>query len=265
MKRSKDVEKYLLNQGIERLTEEQIAERFISGERFGKSWRRFLYKLIQSNVPIEKIPAYYDTFQSRQAVYDYRKGLLDKLTRELYTLDDGAVIMDGGCGTGIDIFYLALNFPNMHFLGYDKSKGMVRHAEQRGQDLENVEFYQNRHLEPYDEELKVADLVYTSESLSRYHSLDEYFEEFEAICKRVKPNGIYIRAGSTCILPEEAKESLSDMGIHFVRSSVISTASEKKMKGLGNAKIGGSIVPVFYKDNKQTQFYMNVFEVNLPE
>lgn len=274
MKRSRKskVDEFLLSQRIERLTDEQVTEKFIAkGKgRFGKKWRWFLRQLSGYHIPIEMIPGYYDTFLSMPATYDYTKSLLEKLTWEVRALSEDAVIIDGECRTGMNICCLASQFSdtNKEFHGYDKSKGMIILSEKRKErlKLDKVELYRGEHLEPNEKELQIADLVYTSNSRHKgIHGLKEYLEEFEAICRRIKPGGTYINAGYKCKIPKEYKDEISKMGITLQDEIVISKVVKDKTKEWQKENLNRFDNPFALQPPEVTKFYMNTFKVNLPE
>lgn len=74
--------------------------------------------------------------------------------------------VDGGCGTGIDACCLAMLFPDVHFIGYDISDGLIQIARERAgrRNVQNVNFILARHENiPLGNE--TVDLIYMNTAL----------------------------------------------------------------------------------------------------
>lgn len=76
------------------------------------------------------------------------------------------LVVDGGCGTGIDACCLAMLFPDVHFTGYDISDGLIQIARERAgrRNVQNVNFILARHENiPLGNE--IVDLMYMNTAL----------------------------------------------------------------------------------------------------
>ena len=72
--------------------------------------------------------------QSTLPAYDYQRELED------IKVEDGATILDAGCGSGIVSRYLASRFPWATVLGCDYSAPLLREANARSQGIGNIAF-----------------------------------------------------------------------------------------------------------------------------
>ncbi|MEF3306767.1 class I SAM-dependent methyltransferase [Paenibacillus sp. GYB003] len=67
-------------------------------------------------------------------LYDYRKELRD------VEVQDGALVLDAGCGSGVVSRYLANRFPASRVIGCDYTASLLAKARDAGKDIPNLAF-----------------------------------------------------------------------------------------------------------------------------
>ena len=95
-------------------------------------------------------------------------------TRVLRTVYEGKkMIVDGGCGNGVQALYLARRNPQSIVCGYDISTAKIKEANEykRNHGIPNAEFSVSSH-DDFNPRFE-ADMVYTTDSLVGDHELSE--------------------------------------------------------------------------------------------
>jgi len=102
------------------------------------------------------------------------------------------VVVDGGCGTGLDICFFATQLPDTLFIGYDKSENMLAVVEvhKKRAGANNLEFIHLAH-ENIAQLPEKPELLYTKDSLDLW-SAQEFIENFYEV---LADDGMYINTG----------------------------------------------------------------------
>ncbi len=107
-------------------------------------------------------------------------------------LEEGASLLDLGCGRGRALLLLAERFPSSTFLGYDLSPDAVGFASGQAAErgLENVHFEQ-RDLSTFDEDAdpEVFDFVTTFDAV---HDQARPLAMLQGIRRTLRPDGVYL-------------------------------------------------------------------------
>ncbi len=146
-------------------------------------------------VPYERYPRFHavmaeDSGQSvMSSLESYVLPLIPSISARL---NEGARLLDIGCGRGAVIRRLAVLFPTAHFEGYDLSVEAIDYAreEARKKGLSNVEFVA-RDLSDFDQtaEPNRFDFVTTFDAI---HDQAKPLNVLKGIYKTLKSDGVYI-------------------------------------------------------------------------
>jgi len=107
-------------------------------------------------------------------------------------LDEGASLLDLGCGRGRALLLLAERFPRSRFLGYDLSGDAISHAtaqaEERG--LDNVGFVQ-RDLSTFDVDAEPEAFAFVA-TFDAVHDQARPLALLRGIRRSLTPDGVYL-------------------------------------------------------------------------
>ncbi|MEK6852495.1 MAG: class I SAM-dependent methyltransferase [Nanoarchaeota archaeon] len=222
------------------------------------------YNLEQSRVLLEQNPNSERTFQMLESGGDFKtledirshynliapthylitaplRPLKEKLLSFLYNVvneHNPDVVVDAGCGVGLQVCFLARAFPERRFIGYDLSYGMIVEAEKRRQrlGLENVELWIAPH-EKFNPQTR-PNFIYTQESLSQFNfgSIEEAKQVNVALGNF---SNLLPRGGLYALL---FTDYLSDDARHFIRNFTHEFGFEKFMDHSEGVEIESEIL-----------------------
>jgi SAM-dependent methyltransferase len=158
--------------------EDDIVERFREG----------------GGVPYERYPRFHEVMAEESAqtvlsvLFTHILPLVPGMTERL---DDGASLLDLGCGRGRALLTLAERFPNSDFQGYDLSGDAIAHAEAeaRARGLGNVRFEQ-RDLSTFDVDAAEAFAYVTT--FDAVHDQARPLALLRGIRRSLAPDGVYL-------------------------------------------------------------------------
>ncbi len=144
-------------------------------------------------------PQLYELTQGISCFYDFKVNFMEYLAKFIGNMKGTKKhIVDGGCATGIDISFLAMQFPGHKFFGYDRENALIAAAERRRKNLGigNLEFSVETHGRA-TKKIPPADLLYTNGALGSDdgNTAVEVGKLVVGICRRVRSGGSYILAG----------------------------------------------------------------------
>ena len=146
-------------------------------------------------VPYERFSRFHEVMaeESAQTVLSVLfTHILPLVTGMEAALDEGAALLDLGCGRGRALLLLAERFPNSTFLGYDLSREAIAfatgQAAERG--LENVRFEQ-RDLSTFDVDAEPAAFDYVA-TFDAVHDQAKPLALLTGIRQTLKPDGTYL-------------------------------------------------------------------------
>ncbi|MBI4245206.1 MAG: class I SAM-dependent methyltransferase [Planctomycetes bacterium] len=164
----------------------------------------------------KKIRAYSDCMADlRERIYgmpyqrEMRGNFLMQLEQELVQSND---ILDAGCGTGLDVCFLQMQYPEKRFFAYDISHKNIRRARARAERLQlPVRFIVAEHdALPFAQE--IFDLMYINEALLEEEPfldttrfIQMFFERFGTLCTYLRSHGIM---ATTHAFPAEGTDTL---------------------------------------------------------
>ena len=107
-------------------------------------------------------------------------------------LEDGASLLDLGCGRGRALLLLAQRFPNSTFQGYDLSHDAIAYASGQAaeRDLGNVSFSQ-RDLSTFDEDAEPGAFAYVT-TFDAVHDQARPLALLKGIRLSLEPDGTYL-------------------------------------------------------------------------
>jgi 2-polyprenyl-3-methyl-5-hydroxy-6-metoxy-1,4-benzoquinol methylase len=107
-------------------------------------------------------------------------------------LEEGASLLDLGCGRGRALLTLAERFPNSTFQGYDLSADAIAHAQAHAAErgLENVLFEQ-RDLSTFDVDAQPDAFAYVT-TFDAVHDQARPLAMLRGIRRTVEPEGVYL-------------------------------------------------------------------------
>jgi SAM-dependent methyltransferase len=107
-------------------------------------------------------------------------------------LEEGARLLDLGCGRGRALLLLADRFPRSRFLGYDLSKDAIAHAAAQAAErgLDNVEFVQ-RDLSTFDVDAEPEAFAYVA-TFDAVHDQARPLAMLRGIRRSLTPDGVYL-------------------------------------------------------------------------
>jgi 2-polyprenyl-3-methyl-5-hydroxy-6-metoxy-1,4-benzoquinol methylase len=146
-------------------------------------------------VPYERFTRFHDVMAEESAqttVAGLFEHLLPLVPGMSETLEDGAALVDLGCGRGSALTALAERFPQSRFVGYDLSGEAIGHAraEADSRGLDNVDFVQ-RDLTTFDvdAEPETFDFVTTFDAV---HDQAKPLALLRGIRRTLKDGGAYL-------------------------------------------------------------------------
>jgi 2-polyprenyl-3-methyl-5-hydroxy-6-metoxy-1,4-benzoquinol methylase len=146
-------------------------------------------------VPYERYPRFHEVMaeESAQTVLSVLLShILPLVPGMSEKLDDGATLLDLGCGRGRALLQLAERFPASSFRGYDLSRDAIEFARAQAAEhgLENASFDQ-RDLSTFDvdAEAEAFDFVTTFDAV---HDQAKPLALLKGIRRTLKPDGTYL-------------------------------------------------------------------------
>ncbi|HSF60297.1 MAG TPA: class I SAM-dependent methyltransferase [Gaiellaceae bacterium] len=146
-------------------------------------------------VPYERYPRFHEVMAEESAqtvlsvLFSHILPLVPGMTERL---DDGASLLDLGCGRGRALLLLAERFPRSRFLGYDLSEEAISHAaahaDERG--LDNVSFVQ-RDLSTFDVDSEPEAFAYVA-TFDAVHDQARPLAMLRGIRRSLTPDGVYL-------------------------------------------------------------------------
>jgi len=113
----------------------------------------------------------------------------------------GLTIMDYGCGYGLDLCFLAKEFPDSKFEGYDIDTDKLTVARQRAKRYApaRVQFIKGNYYKPDKAELAKAEVLYTTSPISSSIGDGKLKLFLNMMKERVKIGGVYVLMGISLI------------------------------------------------------------------
>jgi 2-polyprenyl-3-methyl-5-hydroxy-6-metoxy-1,4-benzoquinol methylase len=107
-------------------------------------------------------------------------------------LDEGASLLDLGCGRGRGLVLLAERFPNSRFQGYDLSADAIGYATSQAAEkgLQNVSFEQ-RDLSTFDADAEQEAFAYVT-TFDAVHDQARPLAVLKGIRRTLEPDGVYL-------------------------------------------------------------------------
>jgi precorrin-6B methylase 2 len=195
---------FLEREGIEKSSQDQVDKKL--AERFGEELAQGLRVLRSGRgVKVDEMPQFYDLYQCFEGFYDLRMSFLLSIEEIIKQTQNKRQLTfsDGGCATGLDTCFLALEYPCHRFRGYDNQEGSINLAEERRNKLglENVQFYVGDHTSPTPEESCSADILiskmFSGDDENSLYSTAKWIKQSAS---RLKEGGLYVCA---CFMDEE--------------------------------------------------------------
>lgn len=167
-----------------------------------------------------KMDAYNFRFlESLSVVYDTRVAFLSAMTNYLsQDKQEKRIIVEAGCGPGIDLNHFATRFPNNDFKGFDIDNQFLRIAKDNRKrlGLKNVWFEESDSLATPSHSKEVADILYEHNGLIL--DFDSQIRLMNSLSQRIKKGGILIIHRSNENLSEiiNLHAELSKKGLMFL-------------------------------------------------
>jgi 2-polyprenyl-3-methyl-5-hydroxy-6-metoxy-1,4-benzoquinol methylase len=161
------------------IVEDEIVERFRTG----------------GGVPYERYPRFHEVMaeESAQTVLSVLfSHILPLVPGMAERLEDGASLLDLGCGRGRALLTLAERFAASTFRGLDLSADAIAYARQQAQErgLENVTFEQ-RDLSTFDEEAEPEAYSFVT-TFDAVHDQARPLALLKGIRRTLEPDGVYL-------------------------------------------------------------------------
>jgi SAM-dependent methyltransferase len=146
-------------------------------------------------VPYERYSRFHEVMAEESAqtvlsvLFSHILPLVPAMTERL---DEGASLLDLGCGRGRALLMLAERFPQSRFLGYDLSEAAISYAtaqaEERG--LDNVSFVQ-RDLSTFDVDAEPEAFAFVA-TFDAVHDQARPLALLRGIRRSLTPDGVYL-------------------------------------------------------------------------
>src|SRR5687767_10017081 len=159
--------------------EDEIVERFRTG----------------GGVPYERYPRFHEVMaeESAQTVLSVLfTHILPLVPRMAERLEEGASLLDLGCGRGRALLMLAERFPSSTFRGFDLSAEAIAFAQERAdeQGMRNVSFEQ-RDLSTFDDDAEPEAFAFVT-TFDAVHDQARPLALLKGIRRTLKPDGVYL-------------------------------------------------------------------------
>jgi len=146
-------------------------------------------------VPYERFARFHEVMaeESAQTVLSVLLShILPLIPGMVERLDEGASLLDLGCGRGRALLLLAERFPASVFRGYDLSGDAIAYASEEAEasGLANVRFEQ-RDLSTFDRDAEVDAVEYVT-TFDAVHDQAKPLALLEGIHRTLKPGGVYL-------------------------------------------------------------------------
>lgn len=219
---------FLAREKIVRLSEREVNQELAKrvGAEEARSLNRRRYGLGEE---IDEMPQFYDLYQNFEGFYDIRAGFLMHMVKiiEGHPNKTGLTIIDGGCATGLDACFLALEYPHNNFRGYDNQEGSVALADKRKTKLglKNIQFKVADHLAPTPEEVATADILISKMcSCDEEGTVDSTARVILKSAPRLKKNGLYVFAACMAGNVTPLANRLDWSGFKFISTQRIASS-----------------------------------------
>jgi tRNA (cmo5U34)-methyltransferase len=138
--------------------------------------------------PLETMAGFFDAridmYEEHMSRWkDYYKWMADLIPENTQKL------LDIGCGSGLELDYIYQRFPNLHVVGVDLSKEMLKKLHDKHHD-KNLTIICDDYFK-YDMGEECYDVVISFESLHHF-SFDKKVGLFKKVYKSLKNGGIYL-------------------------------------------------------------------------
>lgn len=163
---------------------------------------------------------YYKLAESRGYDFAFRVASVRSITefvQNQLTQGQNLVIVDYGCGTGIELCFLAKEFPQNRFIGYDMDVVRLEAARQTAKRYPSsrIRFARGNFFKPEKAELSQADVLYTNSPPVTYN--DGKLKQFlDAMRIRVKIGCHYVLMGVAQINTKYIPQGLELNSSHIV-------------------------------------------------
>jgi len=146
-------------------------------------------------VPYERYPRFHEVMaeESAQTVLSVLfSHILPLVPGMVERLEEGASLLDLGCGRGRALLLLAERFPSSTFRGYDLSSDAIAFATAQASErgLANVAFEQ-RDLSTFDEDAEPEEFPFVT-TFDAVHDQARPLALLKGIRRTVKPDGVYL-------------------------------------------------------------------------
>jgi 2-polyprenyl-3-methyl-5-hydroxy-6-metoxy-1,4-benzoquinol methylase len=146
-------------------------------------------------VPYERYPRFHEVMAEESAqtvlsvLFTHILPLVPGMTERL---DEGASLLDLGCGRGRALLTLAERFPNSTFRGYDLSADAIAHARAQAaeQGLQNLSF-EERDLSTFDLDAEPEAFAYVT-TFDAVHDQGRPLAMLRGIRRSLEPDGVYL-------------------------------------------------------------------------
>ncbi len=146
-------------------------------------------------VPYERYPRFHEVMAEESAqtvlsvLFSHILPLVPGMTERL---EEGASLLDLGCGRGRALVLFAERFPKTTFQGYDLSADAIAHAREQAteRELENVRFEQ-RDLSTFDTDAESEAYTYVT-TFDAVHDQARPLAMLKGIRRSLEPDGVYL-------------------------------------------------------------------------
>jgi 2-polyprenyl-3-methyl-5-hydroxy-6-metoxy-1,4-benzoquinol methylase len=146
-------------------------------------------------VPYERYPRFHEVMAEESAqtvlsvLFTHILPLVPGMTERL---DEGASLLDLGCGRGRALLLFAERFPNSTFQGYDLSGDAIAYAQAQAAErgLENVSFEQ-RDLSTFDDDADPGAFAFVT-TFDAVHDQARPLAMLRGIRRSLEPDGVYL-------------------------------------------------------------------------
>ncbi|MBL7055270.1 methyltransferase domain-containing protein [Candidatus Woesearchaeota archaeon] len=220
----KRIIKFLTRESIERLTLDQLNQKL--DDNMDEESAQMLRMEREMGNKIDEKPQFYDLYQNLEPFYDLRIGFLTHMEKvfEQMPKNRQLTIVDGGCATGLDTCFLALEHPEHILKGYDNQERSIDLAKERKKrlGLKNVKFYVGDHTSPKPEELDSVDILISKMvSCDNGYSVQSTTKTIVHSSPRLKNPGLYVFAGDMQKYAGHLSENLKKKGLTLEMTQTI--------------------------------------------
>jgi len=145
----------------------------------------------------DKLTPYYHIYMGPDRKYEEK--VLNTISKAIEE-KNSCIVIDAGCGIGLGICFLAKEFPDKKFIGYDISEGVIGEAKKRSNrhHLNNLELAVMSHDDLPNDTIKPesSDCIYAKDSIYMESLFTEDYNLFLERSRKfrniLRHNGLYI-------------------------------------------------------------------------